>query len=98
LNTSAIRTAIAKKQLVEFVYRGYPRVAEPHVYGIKDGKRQLLVYQVGGLASSGKIEAWHRINLEEISGFKVAESQFAVRRNDRTSDYNDWDTVIAAVE
>ena len=98
MNTSIIRNAIAKKELVEFTYRGYPRVAEPHVYGIKDGKRQLLVYQVGGLVSSGKIQDWRRIKLEEISGLKVAGGHFAGRRDDRTSDYDNWDTVIAAVE
>jgi hypothetical protein len=42
---SIIRNAIANKEVIEFIaYHGYPRVAEPHIYGIKDGKRQILVY------------------------------------------------------
>jgi hypothetical protein len=68
------------------------------VYGIKNGKRQLLVYQIGGLTSSGKIPDWRRINLDEIIGLKVSTGQtFAGIRESKSSDYDDWDTVIAAV-
>lgn len=98
MNTSVIRGAIARKELIEFSYKGYPRVAEPHAYGIKDGKRQILIFQVGGLTSSGKIQDWRRINLEDISGLKVVGGQFAARREGRTSDHDKWDTVIASVE
>ena len=59
--------------MIEFTYHGYPRVAEPHVYGIKDGKRQILVYQIGGSTSSGKIPDWRRIILDEISGLRVVK-------------------------
>jgi hypothetical protein len=99
LNTSVIRNAIANKDVIEFTYRGYPRVAEPHVYGIKGGKRQILVYQVGGLTSSGSVPDWRRINLEEVIGLKVTGGQkFAGPRENKSSDYDDWDTVIAAVK
>lgn len=97
MNTSIIRKAIEGKDLVEFAYRGYPRIAEPHIYGIKAGKRQLLVYQSGGLASSGSIVGWRRIDLEDISGFKLAGSKFEGPREPRPLDYDDWDTVISKV-
>jgi hypothetical protein len=70
-----IRNAIANKEVIEFTYHGYPRIAEPHVYGIKNGKRQILVYQIGGSTSSGKIPDWRRINLDEISGLRVVKKQ-----------------------
>jgi hypothetical protein len=92
-----IRNAIQNKEVIEFTYRGYPRVAEPHVYGIKDDKRQLIVYQTGGLASSGRIEGWRRINLEDISGLKLAGGKFAGQREPKPSDYADWDTIISTV-
>jgi hypothetical protein len=98
LNTSIIRGAIARRELIEFSYKGYPRIAEPHVYGIKDGKRQILIFQVGGLASSGKIQDWRRVDLEDISGLKVAGGQFVARKEGRTPDHDKWDTVIASVE
>lgn len=69
------------------------------MYGIKDGKRQILVYQVGGLTSSGKIPDWRRINLDEVSGLKVPVGQkFSGSRDNKSSDYDDWDTIIAAVK
>ena len=99
MNTSIIRNAIANKEVIEFTYHGYPRVAEPHVYGIKDGKRQILVYQIGGSTSSGKIPDWRRIILDEISGLRVVKGQKFVGPDDNHSvDHGDWDTIIAAVK
>jgi hypothetical protein len=99
LNTSIIRNAIANKEVIEFTYQGYPRVAEPRVYGIKDGKRQILVYQIGGCTSSGKIPDWRRIILDEISGLRVVKGQKFVGPHDNHSvDHGDWDTIIAAVK
>jgi hypothetical protein len=94
-----IRNAIGNRNLIEFSYHGYPRIAEPHVYGVKNGKRQILVYQTGGLTSSGKVPDWRRINLDEIVGMKVVAAQtFPGPRDNKSPDYDDWDTVIAAVK
>jgi hypothetical protein len=94
-----IRNAISNRNLIEFSYHGYPRIAEPHIYGVKNGKRQILVYQTGGLTSSGKVPDWRRINLDEIVGLKVVVAQtFAGPRDNRSPDYDDWDTVIASVK
>ena len=99
MNTSLIRNAIANRNLIEFSYHGYPRVAEPHVYGIKNGKRQILVYQIGGLTSSGKVPDWRRINLEEVIGLTVSQNQtFATPRENKSPDYDDWDTIIASAK
>ncbi len=98
MNTSVIRAAIANRNLVEFTYRGYLRIAEPHVYGIKDGKRQILVYQIGGLTSTGRVPDWRLIGLEEISGLKVLKGEtFEGPRKHEISDYDHWDAVVAAV-
>jgi hypothetical protein len=99
LNTSIIRNAISNKDIIEFTYRGFLRIAEPHVYGVKGGKRQILVYQIGGLTSSGSIPDWRRINLDDVIGIRVPGNQkFAGPRDNKSSDYDDWDTVIAAVK
>ncbi len=99
MNTSVIRTAIANRNLVEFTYHGYQRIAEPHVYGIKDGKRKILVYQIGGLTSAGSVPDWRLIGLEEVSGLRVVKGEtFAGPREDKSPAYTEWDTVIAAVK
>jgi len=101
LNTSMIRNAITKKELIEFTYHGYVRIAEPHVYGIREGRRQILVYQIGGATSSGKIPDWRLINLDEISGLRVLGGQTypGPREKSQSAVGNlDWDTIIAAVK
>ena len=93
-----IRNAIANRDTVEFTYKGYLRIAEPHVYGIKKGKRKILVYQVGGGSSSGRIPDWRRVDIDEISGFKVTGEKFAGRRETPSGDYSEWDTIISMVK
>ena len=70
------------------------------MYGIKNEKRQLLVYQVGGETSSGKIPDWRRVAIDEVSGLKTTTDQkFAgTRDNPSSGDYSDWDVIIARVE
>lgn len=44
-----IKTAIQNKQLLSFIYDGYPRVVEPHTYGLdKKGHPALRTYQIRG--------------------------------------------------
>lgn len=98
MNTTIIRNAIANRELIEFIYRGYPRVAEPHAYGIRDGKRQIVIFQVGGLSSAGTIQDWRRISLDEISGLKATGIKFGGPRADRPAEYDNWDTIISVVK
>jgi hypothetical protein len=100
MNTSIIRNAIASRNIIEFTYKGYPRIAEPHIYGMKNGKRQLLVYQIGGATSSGggSIPSWRRMDINEISGLKVTDRKFAGPRDNPSMEHSNWDTIIAKVE
>ena len=93
-----IRNAIANKDIVEFTYKGYLRTAEPHIYGVKNGKRQILVYQIGGGSSSGRIPDWRRMDIDQISGFKTTGQKFAGRRDNSSGAHSDWDTIIAVVD
>jgi hypothetical protein len=73
------------------------RIAEPHVYGTKNEKRRLLVYQVGGGTSSGRLPDWRRIPIDEILGLKTTDQTFPGARDSRSGDYSDWDIIIARV-
>lgn len=95
MNTSIIRNAIDNKEIIEFIYHGYLRITEPHVYGMHKGKRQILVYQIGGRTSSGRIPDWRRINLDEISGLRATGQKFGGPRENPSQD---WDTIIAVVK
>ncbi len=62
-----LHDAIANRHLIEFDYQGFHRLAEPHVYGIKSGKAQLLIYQIGGGSRSGGIPEWRRVELSQVT-------------------------------
>lgn len=97
MNTSAVRSAIENKELIEFTYRGFQRIAEPHVYGVHRGKKHLLVYQVGGGTSSGKIPDWRKVALDDISDFKILAGQKFPGPRIAPETY-EWDTVISAIK
>lgn len=92
-----IRTAIREKRLIEFRLHGLRRLAEPHLYGIYKGARQLLVYQVGGESKSGDLPDWRRADLLEISGLRLLEQTFPGPRMASTR-HTQWDLVLTRVE
>jgi hypothetical protein len=38
---AVISTAITNKKIIELDYNNHHRIAEPHVYGVLDGKEQV---------------------------------------------------------
>jgi len=93
-----IRKAITNKQLLEYDYDGYRRIAEPHVYGIKDGDHAILVYQVRGESSSGGLPNWRRMILNKISNMKVLDETFPGRRSYPSGKHSSFDETILVVE
>ena len=91
----SIRKAISTKRLISFDYQGYTRLAEPHVYGKKRGRNQILVYQVGGGSSTGGLPQWRRLEVDKISNFKLTRKRFAGRRQLGSSERPPFDEVYA---
>ena len=94
---SMIKTAISSKQLLEFTYDGLHRIVEPHVYGIQDGKYQILVYQVAGQSSSGNLPNWRRMDVNKISGMHILDEHFPGSRQYPSGKHSSFDTTIAVV-
>ena len=64
-----IAKAIVNRELISFTYNGYPRLVEPHTYGLSStGKESLLAYQVKGGHASGHNEPWHLFNIAKMAG------------------------------
>lgn len=97
-NESIILAAIKNKDVVQFSYHDYPRIAEPHILGTHEGKTQVLFYQIGGESSSGGIPEWRRMNLDEISDLETTGQKFAGRRPYPSGKHSEWDTRIAIVD
>jgi len=93
---SIIKEAITKKKLLEYDYDGYHRIVEPHIFGKKDGKDAILVYQVGGESSSGGLPNWRRMILKGITNMKVSEQSFPGRRP-TSGKHSSFDTIYRIV-
>ena len=89
--------AIDNKRLVEFDYQGLPRVAEPHDYGITDGTRKLLVYQVRGDSRSGGIPDWRLVEVHGINRLRVLDVKFRGGRSVPSGKHKEWDELFRRV-
>lgn len=83
--------AIREKKIIKFDYQGYPRVAEPHVYGHNQGVDQLLVYQIRGGSSSGILPDWRRVDVGGMINLVVTEETFHGPRSNPSGRHSKWD-------
>jgi hypothetical protein len=92
-----LRIAIAERRLVTFTLDGFPRIAEPHDYGIKDGEARLFFYQRGGASRSGRPVGWRWGALPKISDLQILDETFPGPRPVPSGRHIHWDTLIATV-
>jgi hypothetical protein len=92
-----LRIAIAERRLVTFSLDGFPRIAEPHDYGIKDGEARLFFYQRGGASRSGRPVGWRWAALPKIWDLQILHDTFPGPRPVPSGRHVHWDTLIATV-
>lgn len=95
---SQIVAAIKEKKVLSFTYKGHVRVVEPHVYGIHEGARQLLGYQIRGSSSSGTIPEWRRFSISAMRNLQILNELFPGRRPNPSGERSCWDQVFIVVE
>jgi hypothetical protein len=93
----ALCAAIAGRHLVRFVLSGRERIAEPHDYGVIDGRRRLFFFQVGGASRSGRPLGWRWAELAQIAALQILEQRFAGSRPAPSGRHQRWDRIIASV-
>ncbi len=78
-----IASAIHDCHLLSFVYDRFPRVVEPHCFGIdKKGHPALRGYQVQGGSESGEQVGWKLFHLSEMKQLVVLPRKFMGPRPD----------------
>lgn len=92
---STIAQAVKEHRILAFSYHGYPRVVEPHTYGIygATGNEVIVTYQTRGGSQSGGIPDWRTFNVSEILGLNITEEKFERTR----PGYNPNDSRIRSV-
>jgi len=93
----ALCAAITGHHLVRFVLSGRERIAEPHDYGVIDGRRRLFFYQVGGASRSGQPPGWRWADVDQIVSLQILEQKFAGPRPAPSGRHQRWDRIIASV-
>ena len=91
-----IRTAIAQRCLLKFMYDRHARLAEPHDYGIHKGVRKLLCYQVDGGSGSGKIPDWRSFMVDRMADIALTDIGFGGSRP-VDGRHIEWDELFASV-
>lgn len=91
-----ILDAIHQKRLLSFSLGGKARIAEPHDYGIQNGKVRLLAFQIGG-ASSGPLPGWRWVEIPRMSQPELLPQTFAGNRITPTGNHHRWDILFARV-
>jgi len=94
-----IKEALADKHMLSFTYNGHKRIVEPHIFGIKDNKKEVLCYQTGGTTSEGTdtLPEWRRFKLSRMSSLHVLPDTFDETRRTYTGEHSEWDSKIANV-
>ena len=78
---SDICSAIDNLQLVSFSYHGYPRVVEPHTFGVDSRDHYALrAYQVRGGSRSGRVPDWRFFHSAEMFSVTVLSESFSGAR------------------
>jgi hypothetical protein len=94
-----IRFAIANRRLVEVRYGGTARAAEPHDYGIQNGRERLLVFQLRGPARPGHTPiGWRLFDVSRIEALTVLEDSFQGSRGRSQGAHQEWDVIYARVK
>jgi hypothetical protein len=85
--------AIEQKRIIQFRYKGKPRIVEPHDYGIHQGSVKLFGFQVGGL-SSEPLPNWRWAFVNLVSDLALTERTFPGRRPSESGKHHQWDLIF----
>lgn len=89
--------AISTKNMIRFTYQGRIRICEPHVYGIANGRKQVLCYQDTGGSQRGGLPEWRRFDLQEIRDLEALDQTFPGKRTVPHPHSIGWDSLISVV-
>jgi hypothetical protein len=73
--------AVRARRLIRFVYEGYERVVEPHVYGVNTaGHEAVSGWLVGGWSASAPEPGWRMFLVDEMRDVAALAEPFAGAR------------------
>lgn len=94
---ATLRAAIRERRVVTFTLNGRHRVAEPHDYGIINGKPKLFCYQIGGESGSSPPTGWRWAELAKMADLRVLDRHFDGPRPAPSGQHVRWNEIFASV-
>ncbi len=78
---SIVCDAIRARRLLRFVYDGYERIVEPHIYGINTANHEVVsAYLVGGWSASAPSPGWRNYLIHEMDDIHALSEGFTKTR------------------
>jgi hypothetical protein len=69
--------AIRSRRLIRFIYDGYERIAEPHLYGISTASHEVVsAYLVGGWSASEGAPGWRKYLVRDMHDIHALAESF----------------------
>jgi hypothetical protein len=73
--------AVQNRQKIRFMYKGHPRVVEPHLLGLKqNGRLVLSAWFVRGYTKSRHEPPWRSYSLSDIRFLEILDESFIATR------------------
>lgn len=97
LRDRTVRAAIRGRRLLAFVYRGVVRLVEPHDYGVRNGRLQVLVRQ---LLRGGRVcppDDWRTLLLAGMDDLRPLPERFPGGTPTSSGAHVAWDLLILRV-
>lgn len=90
-------TAIEQTRLLRLRYKDKERIVEPHDYGIHNGVKKVLTFQVGG-SSDSPLPNWRWMEVESISEMTILDKRFPGGRPESSGKHHIWDELFIRVK
>ncbi len=91
-----LRRAIKDRRIIRLRYRAKERIVEPHDYGVQNGRRRLLAYQIAG-SSNGPLPNWRLMDVDLISELEPLDKTFRGGRRVPSGKHYTWDQLYIRV-
>ena len=91
--------AIRARRLIRFVYDGYERVVEPHLYGVNTaGHEAVRGYLVRGWSGSDASPGWRMYLVNRMEGLAALADSFSEPRAEYNPDDSQMERVYCKLE
>jgi hypothetical protein len=92
-----LQTAIEQTRVIRLRYGNKNRIVEPHDYGVHNGVRKLLTWQIGG-SSNSPLPGWRWMETDLITDAEILAQTFPGGRVTPSGKHHEWEQLFLRVK